>query len=203
MSEITIHHLIGKDLSTLTGDCSVCGLVAIRKAGRGFMCAEKKKQAQNAWRAANPEKVRANRRARSDHELTQRDYVRLSAWCVKCRVWVAMTPWGRGYTCATRAAELRSVQEAAPAKPCRECWILDASRVYLVDGQCPRCSDPRLYDTGAALRDAELRAGDLDGVPAGYATVDLETFDAYDAAESESVVPGWRTIGTSRPWNEV
>jgi hypothetical protein len=115
-----------------------------------------------------------------------------------------MTAWGRGYACATRAEELRAVQQQKPVEPCRECWILDASRVYLVDGRCPRCADPRQYDTGAQLRDAESRAQDLDGVPDGFGVVDLEHDDAYDMPLVESAVPGWRTIGSAdRAWNEV
>jgi hypothetical protein len=202
MTTVEIHRLLKKDPLTQTGECSVCGLVAIRKAGNGFMCGEKKKQAQAAWRAKNPAKSSADRRRQSDHELFARDYVALTAKCVKCGP-VAMQAWGRGYTCATRAGELRTNQESSPTQPCRECWLIDGSKVYPVDGTCPRCADPRLYDTGAQLRDAEYRASDLDGVPDGYGVVDLAHDDPYDIPEYESAVPGWRTVGSSRPWNEV
>lgn len=202
MSDVTIHRLLEKDPETRTGKCSVCGLVAIAKAGNGFMCGEKKKAAQRNWRANNPERSNADRRKKSEHELFKRDYVKLTATCVRCGP-VEMTAWGRGYACAKRAAELRAVQEAKPVLPCRECWLIDGDKVYPADGVCPRCADRRQYDTGSALRDAERRAGELDGLGSGFSTVDLDTHDAYDVPESESAVPGWRTIGSDRPWNEV
>ena len=199
---VVIHRLVKKDLTTLTGECSVCGFVAIAKAGRGFMCGEKKKSAQKAWRENNPEKAAANRRLRSDHELFNRDYVKLTAECAVCGS-VSMTPWGRGYACSTRAAELRTVQESKPTAACRECWIIDGDRVYMTDGVCPRCSDPRLYDTGASMKDAERRAGELDGLPSGMTVVDLASDDPYAVPNFESAVPGWRTVGSERPWNQV
>lgn len=201
MSEITIHRLLSKDPQTRTGNCSECGLVAIAKAGNGFQCGEKAKARLKAWRAANPEKAAANRRRQSDHELFARDYVALTAKCVKCGP-VGMTAWGRGYACATRAGELRSHQETSPSKPCQECWILDGSKVYPADGQCPRCADRRLYDTGAQLRDAEASRLERE-VPDGFLVVDLAHDDPYEIPEYESAVPGWRTVGSSRPWNEV
>lgn len=201
-SPVVVHRLLKKDLTTLTGECSECGFVAIAKAGNGFQCAVKKKAGQKAWSQQNPEKARANRRQRSSHELFNRDYVALTASCAVCGP-VVMTPWGRGYACATRAAELRTSQESAPNAACRECWIIDGDRVYLTDGVCPRCSDPRLTDTGAALADAERRAGQLEGLGSGMTVVDLETDDPYFIPEYEAAVPGWKTVGSSRPWNEV
>lgn len=205
VAPVVVHRLLKKDPQTNTGECSVCGLVAIRKNGAGFICAVKKAQAQKAWRERNPEKAAANRRLKSDHSLFNRDYLKLTAECVKCGP-VTMTAWGRGYTCGSRAAELRSVQESAPAEACRECWLIDGSKVFKRGGLCPRCSDPRLSDTGAALRDAEHRADDMDGTPDGFHTVDLETYDPYAMPEDESAVPGWgrsRVLGSERPWNEV
>jgi hypothetical protein len=206
-TEVVIHHLVEKDPSTMTGNCSVCGFVGIAKSGRGFMCGEKKKAAQKAWRAKNPERSAADRRRRSDHELFAHDYVANTATCMKCGP-VAMTPWGRGNACAKRAAELRTVQEAQRQEACRECWIIDEARVYPENGACPRCTDPRRLDTGSALRDAEYRASNLDGLAPGFMTVDLEHFDAEYVSDDDSVVPGWnrrsgRVLGSSRPWNEV
>lgn len=202
VSAVVVHRLVKKDLTTLTGECSVCGFVAIARAGNGFQCVEKKKSSQRAWREKNPAKSKADRRRRSEHELFDRDYVKLTAKCVQCGP-VSMTAWGRGYACATRAAELRTTQEARPVQACRECWVLDGSRVYPTDGVCPRCSDPRLYDTGSALADAERRAGELEGLGSGMSVVDLAHDDAYEVPEFESAVPGWKTVGSSRPWNEV
>lgn len=198
-TEVTIHHLVEKDLSTMTGNCSVCGFVAIAKSGRGFQCDVKKKANTASWRERNPERSNANRRRRSDHELFGRDYLALTAKCVKCGP-VSMTPWGRGYTCSTRANELRAVQEEKPATPCRECWLLDGDRVYLVNGACPRCDDPRLYDTGAQLRDSGVGYSARE-LPDGFTVTDISV--DYDVPEYESAVPGWRTVGSDRPWNEA
>jgi hypothetical protein len=203
MSEVTIHRLLKKDPDTRTGECSVCGLVAIRKAGNGFMCGEKKKATQKAWREKNPEKAATNRRQRSPHALFNRDYVHMTAECVRCGP-VQMAPYGRGYACGVRAQQIRDGQEVGPQRPCRECWVMDGDKVWLRgDGKCARCEDRRQYDTGAALRDAEHRADQLDGVPAGFSVVDISVDDPYDMPEFESAVPGWRTVGSDRPWNEV
>lgn len=200
--EVVVHRLLNKDLTTMTGECSVCGFIGVAKSGRGFMCGEKKKAVTSNWRERNPEKAAANRRQRSDHELFRRDYLKLTAECAKCGP-VGMTPWGRGYSCSNRASELRAVQESKPAQACRECWIVDGDRVYPVGGVCPRCADGRQSRLGSALRDAEHRASGLDGVPPGFMTVDLDSLDPYDVPEYESAVPGWRTVGTERPWMEV
>jgi hypothetical protein len=208
MTTVEIHRLLKKDPLTQTGECSVCGLVAIRKAGNGFMCGEKKKQAQAAWRAKNPAKSSADRRRRSDHELFNQDRVQLTAACAVCGP-VSIVFWGRGYACATRAGELRSVQESGRQEPCRECWIIDGSKVYPVDGQCPRCADPRLSDLGSSLKDGEHRSSDMEGTPHGFMVVDLEHSEAEDMDDDEAVVFGWnrrsgRVLGSSvRAWNEV
>ena len=203
---VVIHRLVKKDLTTLTGECSECGFVAIAKAGNGFQCGEKKKASQREWRERNPAAAKANRALRSDHELFNRDYVKLSASCAVCGP-VDMTPWGRGYACATRAAELRTTQEAAPAKPCVECWIIDGDRVYLVGGECPRCKEgvdryvpnhvprERRDHGGQAARLAEEFEG------SGFTVYDEDP--GADMPGFESAVPGWRTVGSERPWNEV
>lgn len=206
MTEVVIHSLKTKDLSTLTGECSVCGLVAIAKSGTGYQCSVKKKAAQQAWREKNPAKSAEDRRRKSDHELFDHDYRAETAKCVQCGE-VDIILWGRGYACGVRARELRANQETVPQRPCRECLILDGDRVYPINGECPRCADPTLYDTGTSLRNAECRASDLDGTPDGFGVVDLANFDPYGMPDDESVVPGWnrhRTLGShTRPWNQV
>lgn len=207
-TEVTIHHLVEKDPSTQTGQCSVCGLVAIRKSGNGFMCAVKKAEAQKAWKRRNPEKVAAHRRTRSEHGLFNRDYVKLTAECVVCGP-VGMTPWGRGYACSKLADARRSVQEAAPQTWCRSCWAETASsrertKVYLrADGTCPRCDDPATLDLGSQLRDLEYGYRTTgERIPEGMHVV-YEDDDPYFMPEYESAVPGWRTVGSDRAWNEV
>src|SRR5690348_10236094 len=110
MTVVTRHSLTNKDASTLTADCSVCGFVAIRKAGNGFQCAIKKAQSHKAWVKANPQKATANRRLRSTHELFDRDYAKLTAKCRVCGP-VDMVMYGAGYACGVNARTLRSVQQ--------------------------------------------------------------------------------------------
>ena len=207
--EIVRHSLTEKDEQTLTGNCSVCGFVAIRKAGNGYQCAVKKAENQRAWRQANPVKSSADRRRRSEHSLFSHDYVRLTATCVVCGP-VGLTAWGRGYACATRAAELRAVQEQAPTGWCRECWIIDADRVWLdASGDCPRCEDPARYTLGVIAPERVRRDNSLaaEYAGAGFSVVSVDD-DPYAMPEDESVVRGWtrsagRVLGSNRPWNEV
>lgn len=202
MSETVIHSLLNKDPKTMTGDCSVCGLVAIAKSGRGFQCSVKKRANTRAWQERNQAKAAANRRRRSEHELFGRDYVKLRAQCSKCDTEVTMVAWGRGYACGNRATELRSTQERKPQQSCRECWLIDGSRVYLsADGSCPRCTDESLYSVSALLRETRHRSAGTAGMPDGFGVYD-ESFDPYDD-DRQPAVPGWRTIGSERPWNEV
>lgn len=200
MATVTVHRLSGRDEKTLTATCSVCGPVGIAKAGNGFQCEIKKRAGQRAWRQQNPERSTADRRRRSGHELTSHDYLKLTAWCVQCEDHVDLVAWGRGYACGVRARELRTVQQEAPARPCRDCLVLDGDKVYPVDGSCPRCTDPARYDTGLALKYAEARASDLDGLEAGFMVVDITGDPCEMADDYESAVPGWKTIGSSRPW---
>lgn len=210
MSEVVIHRLLNKDPETMTGECSVCGLVAIAKAGNGYQCGVKKKAAQKSWRKRNPGKSAADRRRRSEHQLFNRDYLKLTAECVRCGP-VAMTPWGRGYACGKRAEELRTRQQQAPQEFCGSCWAEQAGqprrvKVYLhADGTCPRCDNPASLDLGAELRDMEYgyrRSKEMDGVSEGM-HVAYEDEDPYFIPDYESAVAGWQTLGSDRPWNEV
>lgn len=205
MTEVTRHRLTDRDTATLTANCSVCGFVAIRKAGNGFQCAVKKAETHRAWAKANPAKVSANRQSRSEHNLSARDYKRLLAWCSKCESTVDLTMWGSGYTCGVRARELRSLQqETLAGQWCRECQIIDGAKVRLRADGCPRCNDPRLSDLGASTKDTEhnMRHGYRDAVPAGF-HVERESFDPYGDLGYESAVQGWKTIGSERRWDEV
>jgi hypothetical protein len=208
-TKVVRHSLTNRDQSTLTADCSVCGFVAIRKAGNGFQCAVKIAERHKAWTHANPDKASANRRLRSEHELFNRDYLALTAGCTACAREVDMVMYGAGYACGVRARELRSVQQQSTVgSRCRECTIVDgpanAPRL-LADGTCPRCAEgPDRYDPSHVV--PERRRKDH-GVAAeyefaGYHVV-YEDDDAYQMPESESAVPGWKTLGSSRPWNEV
>lgn len=208
------HSLSDRDLSTMTASCSVCGPVGIRAAGNGYQCSVKKAAGHQSWAKANPEKAAANRRARSDHRLSGRDPQARRAVCSVCGP-VDMTPWGRGFACSKLAASRRTVQEKAPTGHCSECRIIDERLVWLrADGSCPACSsrDDRWSHIPAERRDPGGRqAADLDWLglevdedePYGTGFSFSGDPEAYTVPERESAVPGWKTLGSDRPWNEV
>jgi hypothetical protein len=209
MTVVTRHSLTNKDAATLTADCSICGFVAIRKAGNGFQCAIKKAQSHRAWVKRNPEKATANRRLRSTHELFGRDYAALTAKCAICGP-VDMVMWGAGYACGVNARALRSTQQTAQVGGrCRECEIIDgpagAPRLR-ADGSCPRCVEgPDRYVSSHVPPERRHRsvglAAEYEG--AGF-TVVHDDNDPYSLADTETAVPGWRTLGShTRAWNEV
>lgn len=218
MSENVRHRLTEKDVETLTANCSVCGFVAIRKSGTGYQCAIKKAQSHSTWASANPEKAAVNRRHRSEHLLTNKDRDNMTARCQKCGD-VKLVPWGRGVVCGNLAAIRRNVQEASSQGACRECWIIDGSKVWLsADGTCPACkawdarNEPRpaeRRDPGrrseADLRfigyDPEFDGGEAEPYGAGFSIVG--DVDPYEIPEYESAVRGWKTLGSGKPWNEV
>ena len=197
---MTKHSLVGKDLTNLRATCSVCGPVAIRKAGNGYVCSVKKAESHKSWTERNPDKAAANRRVSSAHTLTDRDYVKLTATCAICGP-ATMAMWGRGYACAALATERRDVQETRIQEWCRECWAEmegkpDRTKVYLLaDGTCPRHDDLDALDLSLMLKEHEQRAADWDGIPPGFHEPGP---DPYAMPDYEAAVPGWRTIGGSR-----
>jgi hypothetical protein len=212
------HSLSGKNTENLTGVCSVCGPVAIRRSGTGYQCANKKAQSHKAWASANPEQAAANRRHRSQHVLADRDRQNMTATCSKCGP-VKLTPWGRGVICATLAASRRTVQEKSSQGTCRECWIIDGSKVWLTAAGCPACLAwaPSLEPRPAERRDiggrevTELtRLGfyqydddEAHDEPYGSGFSIVQDRDDHEVPDYETAVPGWRTLGSKRPWNEV
>lgn len=223
------HSLSGKNIENLTGVCSVCGPVAIRRSGTGYQCATKKAQSHKAWVSANPEQAAANRRHRSQHVLADRDRQNMTATCSKCGP-VKLTPWGRGVICANLAATRRTVQEKSSQGTCRECWIIDGSKVWLsADGTCPAC---KAWD-GSSWSDVGRGAGHDDyvgtapprptrtngwldevtrlGLPwtdepyrSGFTiTHPLAREGGDPMPDYETAIPGWKTLGSKKPWNEV
>lgn len=215
-----VHRLTNKDASTLTGECSVCGLVAIRKAGNGFQCATKMSQRHKAWVSANPDKAAENRRHRSDHVLTAKDRQNMTAVCGKCGD-VKLVPWGRGVICGNLAATRRTVQEASSQGTCRECWIIDERKVWLgANGVCPACAawEPSVEARPEERRDPGGRQA-LELMHLGFYRYDDDPEDTdepygagfsirpegdpYQIEDFDSAVPGWKTLGSQKPWNEV
>ena len=211
------HRLTNKDLSTLTATCSVCGPVGIRKSGTGHQCAIKKSQAFKDWASANPEKAAVNRRRKSEHILTRKDRQNMTARCQKCGD-VKLVPWGRGVICGNLAGIRRTVQESSSRGACRECWLIDGSKVWLRgDGSCPACSawspslevrpeerrDPGDREAGELKRLGFYEPGEFTEAYGSGFSVAGDLMDPYQIEDYDSAVPGWRTLGSERPWNEV
>jgi hypothetical protein len=212
MSDVVRHSLKNRDEKTLTADCSVCGFVAIRKSGNGFQCATKIAERHKAWTKRNPQKAAANRRLKSKHELSSHDYPALTAWCSECEVFVDLVIWGAGYACGVNARALRTVQqESLVGNRCRECAIIDgpagAPRLD-ASGNCPRCAEgPNRYDSRHVPVERRDHGGDLAALykewEAGGFLFEDANVDPDFAEPNESAVPGWKTLGSRRPWNEV
>jgi hypothetical protein len=120
VSERVIHHLESKDTEARKARCSVCGPVRILPAGRGWVCAVKKREQKREWSRANADRVRASRQRQGAHRLSCLDTINRAARCAVCGG-VDIVPWGRGFTCGNRARELRKVQQEAPTPRCPTC----------------------------------------------------------------------------------
>lgn len=127
------HRLDDKDRDARTATCSVCGPVKILPAGRGWVCANKKRAQKAQWAAANPEKVAASRARPGAHRLMVSDGT--LGQCLLCGE-VPVVPWGRGYACKVRADQLRQKHQDSPALRCRDCkgWNTELS-----EGRCTAC----------------------------------------------------------------
>lgn len=204
----------------MTATCSVDGRVKLRRAGTSVRCAVAAATAQKRWTRQNPDKAQANRRSKTEHVLTDRDRKARTARCSKCGP-VDLVAYGRGFTCGNRARELRGTQQPEPQQFCHTCF-LEGKRVWLgAKGECVRCADPEQYvyrapekgDPGRrnewALQmvdgfhyegdpepDPDERYGS--GYSFGYGVDDPAYMDGY-----ESAVPGWKTLGSTEPWDEV
>jgi hypothetical protein len=120
-----------------------------------------------------------------------------------------MVMYGAGYACGVRARELRSVQQGTTVGArCRECGIIDgpaAAPRLRADGSCPRCEEgPDRYDPRHVPVERRRRE---DGLAAEYESNGFHILhdegDPYSIPDYESAVPGWKTIGSERRWDEV
>jgi hypothetical protein len=199
------HSLTEKDTDRRTAVCAVCGPVKIRKNGKTWLCANKRKEVTDRWEQLNQGKVNARRSVVSAHHLSSADIRSMTGTCPLCGP-VAIVAWGRGYLCANRAGELRQVQQEAPARRCWKCctWSSEANPV-LEDDVCRRCTDELTpghtldYIPGArshtveSLREASLYVEfDEAGMHVGYPD------DPYKL-DDQQPVPGWKTIGSPLP----
>lgn len=199
------HSLSEKDTDRRTARCAICGPVKMRKNGNSWTCANKRKEVTDRWERQNQDKVSARRDSVSVHHLTQTDPKTMTGECPVCGP-VAIVAWGRGYACATRAGELRQVQEERPMRRCWKCraWDSEANPVD-EDDVCARCTDELspgrtlAYIPGArahtveSLREAATYFEFEDaGMHVGFPD------DPY-ALDDQEVVPGWQTIGSPLP----
>lgn len=196
------HSLSAKDLTAREAVCSVCGPTAIRPNGPAkWICANKKKSAEAAWRAANPAKVRLSRDKKSKHHLTQKNPETRRGACPVCGP-VDIVPFGRGWACSVRNAELgRSVQVEIPR--CLVCGFCSTAANPVKDGRCG-------YHHPAQVRPLQLV--NIEGEYTRSLTqVDLASYEAkaQKVSAKESAVPGWRMAGQNVPtdewakWNEL
>jgi hypothetical protein len=188
------HLLADKDLAAKTAVCSVCGPVEIRSAGKSWICLNKKRESAAAWQAANPEKAAANRAAVSEHHLVASDpEVRRGICPIDGDV--DIVPFGRGWACAVRAAELRTVvQDETPR--CRVCYYPGSNFNPVVDGYCE-------YDRPGNIRPAVVPLSPLFDPGASH-PVELPKYEAAASVvpARESAVPGWKMIGQDVPADE-
>lgn len=192
------HKLTEKDVAALTATCSKCGpSTAIAKNGRGWVCREGRREAVRRWRQAHPERARAStKRPVSKHRLEKRDGS--PDTCALCGP-VTPVVMGRGWGCPKRAEELGwKVFEEQPQPPCLKCkGFLDRF------GSCPKCdADMGMDDKWIpeeSRRHWSRSRGEWDTAD-GFS---IRDYEAFLPDEPESVVPGWKTLGSLEPWTGV
>lgn len=219
------HSLSAKDLTAREAVCSVCGPVALKPNGPAkWICANKKRESEDAYRLANPDKVRQARHKKSTHHLTEVDPVARSGVCpIDGEVFI--TAAGRGWMCGVRAAQMgRTVDlTAVPTARCAVCghW---GRRDNPVKGD--RClyhfvgweyaAQPHTA-TGTTDADKQFLYAvgsdwkQTDDGGTGYEWVNLRSYEerAEKVRAKESAVPGWRMTGQNVPtdewakWNEL
>lgn len=197
------HLLTDKDTSARTASCSVCGPVEIRpvNGGRSWICLNKKRASADEWREANPERTAEGRRRVSEHHLSEYSLTTRQGECPVCGP-VAIVPFGRGYACANRAAELRSsVQEELVR--CSICGHQTSEDNPVVDGACGfhrgRNWGTRelAHGMGTFFRYDETIEQAISVVAQGGYTGSHQGYEqrAAQMRNTEKAVPGWKTLG--------
>jgi len=189
------HSLTNKDTTALVAECSVCGTGAgIAKAGRGWVCREARREAQRAFRAAHPERVREwKKRPPSKHRLTKRDGTPDT-----CAICGPVTPvvMGRGWGCPVRAKEIGRKNFAdAPQPKCLLCSSCYLDRF----GACPKCDEPE--DDSMYLPTESRAYQRMNSVAAMWEDAGFSIVGGESRLDSDyqSVVPGWKTLGSDIP----
>lgn len=197
-----------------------CGRKEAARQARKQAAMPAEKQA--ARRAAPP----------SPHRLVQFNPSTRTGDCPVCGL-VGIVPKGRGWMCEKRAGELWSRQQDEPQGRCGVCnaWLAacgacrgcaDQSDLDWGDMLTPARSK-RLSREGRRLSadfgsEAGMAESDAEGEApyrGGYSVIHTEVWDsvtgemvesapdAWAMDDYESAVPGWKTIGSGRPWPEV
>lgn len=187
------HSLTNKNRVDLVADCSVCGPgVPIKLNGPyGIRCVKGHREARRNYKLAHPERARSQKAAAtgSAHRLEKRTGEMDT--CSVCGP-VKPTAWGRGWMCPTILKERGwAVIQTVPNPQCLIC-----KRYLDKYGACPSCDDD-FKDLDARYMPAEARPmkklmAQLDLIPDGFSITSSET---PLPAETESVVPGWKTLG--------
>lgn len=176
----------------------------MRKNGKYWTCATKRREVSDRWAKKNPDRVYANRHTVSEHHLTQFDAKAMIGECPICGS-VPIVPWGRGYACAVRAKELRSVQEESIQRRCWKClaWSSEYNPVD-EDGVCQRCTDD--LQPGNTLRGMYGRAHTTESLRQAAFYFECEEAGMHIGypenpyyVDDFEVVPGWKTIGSPLP----
>lgn len=209
------HSLSDRDPVARTATCAVCGPVETRPAGAGWVCLNKKRANEAAWRERNPERVSAGRNKKSPHHLLTQDRETRTGTCPICGP-VDIVPFGRGFACATRASELRSsVQEEM--ERCLWCRRVGTVDHPIRDGRCQYHFVGFEYaqdaHTEGGYTDADLRfeqavGSDWNGESGtGYSWVPVEKYEKD--APKVRVKRGPRLLGEPVPkdewkkWNDL
>lgn len=216
------HKLTEKDPLARTAVCSVCGPVEIRPVagGKSWICLNKKRESGAAWRAAHPEYMAASRHRVSAHKLTAKDPENRRGDCPVCGVDVQIVPFGLGWACAIRNAEMgRSVQEVVPR--CLVCNWAGSIDNPLKDGRCGYHFVGWEYAEKAHKEDGQTESEEVftwvvgddweEGDGTGYSWVNGRKYEknAARVTAKESVVPGWKMAGQDVPrdewakWNQL
>lgn len=204
------HTMTEKDFEARTAKCSICGPTTLRKNGSSWICAGKSSTSHAAWVKANPGKAAANRRGNSSHVLSNRLPAEMLADCSVCGPGVRTEWYGTGQACAASPGVLRrGVQQAAPQPRCSVCDAL-----VRADGECPWCPEnDRLTDWTRLLAhdefydrrnaDAIQELNEAWGEDQWSMYSPRHELDIDDLPRAESAVPGWKTLGSMKPWNQA
>lgn len=190
--DIETHSLTEVDPEVLLATCSICGpSVVVQKSGNGYACQTARREAKRRFRESHPHRdAQDHMRPRSAHRVRGRDGD--MGTCAICGP-VAVIAHGRGYMCKNRADEL-GWKAAGKVQTRHHCGSWTRK-----DGSCPGCEDRWGIDLGYGLKALDYW-GALGAEWTKNEGLSRRKELALDEGR-ESVKPGWKTLGSSEPWN--